>query len=288
MMNYELFKKIAGQRILEFMPEEFAEWRVDIHPVNKVNGVQDGFCVAPPVHDSMLALPTLYLEDLYEDFILDEDMDRVLTEAASVFVRYSGRRSPQLAALRLEEHVDSIVFNLVGASLNRHMLDEIPHREFLDMAIIYRVVTSTDECGLNTAIITNDLMKTAGLTEEDLYQHSMQNTGRLFPIRILDQFDDRFMVITNQFGAYGASVMLYEEEMRKLSDRFGGDFYILPSSVHEFFAVAAAGSDPVDLSRMLADGNRNITPPREQLSTIIYRYVREHQQVIRYLGYLTE
>ena len=40
-------------------------------------------------------------------------------------------------------------------------------------------------------------------------------------------------VLTNKQAVHGAAVMLYEGELRKVSDRLGGDLAILPSSLHE-------------------------------------------------------
>ena len=288
MMNYELFKKIAAQRVLDFMPEDFAGYTPDIRPVNKINGVKDGFCLMPPEHKKNRAIPTLYLDELYEDFSQDEDMDRVLSCAASVFAQYAGMPSEGLASYLLEDHTDMIVGNLISTELNSHLLENVPNREFLDMSLIYRFVYRNDDHSMHTAIITNEHMESAGLTEDDLYKFALENTSRIFPIKVLDGFGEKFIVVTNEIGAYGASVMLYEDEMKKLAERIGGDFYILPSSVHELFLTSASESDPIDLVNMLAEGNEKITPPAERLSTVIYRYVAEHEKIIRYLGYLDD
>ena len=45
------------------------------------------------------------------------------------------------------------------------------------------------------------------------------------------------MVISNTEHADGAVAVLYPEVDAQLRERFGGDYYVLPSSVHEVLAV---------------------------------------------------
>ena len=87
--------------------------------------------------------------------------------------------------------------------------------------------------------------------------------------------EESVYVMTNASGLHGASTMLYEEEMRKLGERIGEDFFILPSSIHEFFAIPVSRSCPENLTRLLENGNCTVTQGAEILSGSIYRYSRE-------------
>ena len=44
-------------------------------------------------------------------------------------------------------------------------------------------------------------------------------------------------VVTNAMGINGAAVILYQNVLEKIADRLKGDYYILPSSIHEVLAI---------------------------------------------------
>ena len=48
-------------------------------------------------------------------------------------------------------------------------------------------------------------------------------------------------VITNEQTMDGASAIFYPEVMKQLGECFQGDFYILPSSIHETFVLPDKG-----------------------------------------------
>ena len=66
--------------------------------------------------------------------------------------------------------------------------------------------------------------------------------------------------------------MVCSECMDKLASRIGEDFFIIPGSIHEIYAVAAKGHSVKDLICMLEEGNRLYVAESEQLSKSIYKY----------------
>ena len=124
-MEYDLFKTLVTERIKEYMPQVFRTYKVDVRPVRKVNQKKDAFCLIPPGPTKNLAIPTLYLDDLYLDFMEDEDLDRVLQQAAGVFITWSGYEVPELCEIRLEDHRDHIIANLISRRRNQELLETI-------------------------------------------------------------------------------------------------------------------------------------------------------------------
>ena len=284
-MDYELFKTVVKERIKDYMPPVFRNYRVESKPVIKVNQTKDSFCLLPPEQNRNLAIPTLYLDDLYEDFMGDEDLDRVLQMAADVFIAWSGYEVPELSGFRLEDHKDQILANLISRRKNGKLLETVPHADLMDMAVIYRLVTSINEYGINSCIITNDMMQDAGLTPEEIHGLALENTPRMLEARIYEGDEEGVFVVTNQAGVCGAAVMLDDEQLQKVAQKTEGDFYILPSSIHEFFAVAVEVIKPEELLQMLLAGNRGITPLQDQLSQCIYRYSEKDHRLSTVASY---
>ncbi len=271
-MDYALFKTLIPQRIKEFLPPVFHSYEPRVNTVMKVNGPKDAFCLIPPERDPEVAIPTLYLDDLYLEFQEDEDLDGILELIARIMVTWSGTRMPGLAEFDVQGHTDRIVANLVNAGMNQELKENVPHTDFLDMTVIYRLVHSVTEDGINSAIITNDMIDGTGLDAKEIHRLAMENTPRLFPAKLIEGSDKEVCVMTNESGLCGATTMLYSDDMQRLAEHMGGDYFIMPTSIHEFFAVSADKTDPYNLFLMLAEGNHTITRPEELLSYAIYRY----------------
>lgn len=90
---------------------------------------------------------------------------------------------------------DNIIFRLVYEKDNRNLLQIVPHRKFLDLAIIYFVskenYNENNELNtIDTYLITNDMLKNTNLTEKNLYRMALSNTQKKFPLEITNTLDD--------------------------------------------------------------------------------------------------
>ena len=200
---------------------------------------------------------------------------------------------------------DKVFFSLINAEQNRELLNTVPHREFEDLAIVYRWNIGSDSMGTYTNLVNNDLAEKEGLTENDLYNAASKNTKELFPVSIKNmnegigemifgesgideemqkEFsevmqetpDENCMyVITNESKLFGAASMLYEEPIHELAEQVGGDLYILPSSVHEVIAVPADFDSPEELAEMVYEINMEQVDINDRLSNQVYHYDRD-------------
>lgn len=184
-----------------------------------------------------------------------------------------------------------IVFQLIGREGNENFLSEIPHREFLDLAIVYRVILGTREEGIKSILVRNSMMEDLRLDEEELYEYAMKNTKRIFPSTIQwtsevlfgkKQEYDSLLVISNKERAFGAAAILFQENLDEIAKRFQSDFYILPSSIHECIATVATGDreEPVRLLQMVRNINKREVSPGEVLSNSVYLFDREEGRLI--------
>ena len=89
-------------------------------------------------------------------------------------------------------------------------------------------------------------------------------------------YEDNMMpmfVATNSKKVNGAGVILYDGLLRTFAEKIGGDFYILPSSVHEVIFVPANGDmDARYLIQMVKEVNATEVSPDEVLSDNVYMY----------------
>ena len=76
---------------------------------------------------------------------------------------------------------EKIVFQLINTEQNKTFLEQVPHREFQDLSIVYKVIISADKDAVQSSKITNEFAKRLGMSEEQLFKCAAENTRRLFP-----------------------------------------------------------------------------------------------------------
>lgn len=244
------------------------------------------------------ATPTLYVNDLYEKYKKTGDYEEVARMAAETMEYGIKSFNSQIKeeCLDTSKLKDKVFFSLINAEQNRELLNTVPHREFEDLAIVYRWNIGAGSDGVYTNLVDNDLAKKEGLTENDLYNAANKNTKELFPVLVknMNEFiseimfgdselsgemeeefkevmmetqDERSMyVITNESKLFGATSMLYEETLYELAEKIGSDLYILPSSIHEVIAVSADFGSPDEWAEMVYEINMDQVDINDRLS----------------------
>lgn len=305
-LNYEEFKERIKDDIKDYMDEKYKDCEVVIRKVNKTNREVDGLNMLD-IPGLKNATPTLYVNDLYEKYEKTGDYEEVARMAAETMEYGIKSFNSQIKeeCLDTSKLKDKVFFSLINAEQNRELLNTVPHREFEDLAIVYRWNIGAGSDGVYTNLVNNDLAEKEGLTENDLYNAASKNTKELFPVSIKnmneviseiifgeselgeemqEEFNEVMMetpnehsmyVITNESKLYGAASMLYEEPLHELAEKVGSDLYILPSSVHEVIAVSADFSSPDELAEMVYEINMDQVDINDRLSNQVYCYDKD-------------
>ncbi|WP_301955934.1 DUF5688 family protein [uncultured Eubacterium sp.] len=305
-LNYEEFKEKIKDDIKDYMDEKYKNCGVFIRKVNKTNCEVDGlnFYNIPGLKN---ATPTIYVNNLYEEYERTGNYEEVVRGAAETMERGIESFNKEIKAELLDTSrlKDNVFFTLINAEQNKELLKTVPHRKFEDLAIVYRWNIGSDSSGMYTNLVDSRLAKKEGLTENDLYNAARKNTKELLPVSVRnmneiiseiifgeneleDEMDKEFKkvmmetpnehsmyVITNESKLYGAASILYEEPLHELAEKFGSDLYILPSSVHEVIAVSADMGSPDDLAEMVYEINMEQVDIDDRLSNQVYCYDKD-------------
>lgn len=82
-------------------------------------------------------------------------------------------------------------------------------------------------------------------------------------------------VAGNRDRLFGAAVILYEGLLKQFAERIGGDFFLLPSSIHEMILIPDDGSrEKEKLWEMVCDINRTQVEPEDILADSLYFFSR--------------
>ena len=298
MMNYEIFKEVVKEKFMDYMPEKFKGMELVAEPVEKVNVTLDGIILR---EEGRNISPTIYINDMYKKYQDCGDLEETLM-AACDFMERAYEQAPVVDVDSIMKDAnEKIVFQLINTEQNKTFLEQVPHREFQDLSIIYKVVINVEKESIHNVQVTNELSKRLGMDEEMLFKRAAENTRRILPptVRnmkdvITEMFEAQGMpeelsnmmmgqipdelpmwVITNNVGNNGAVSMLYENELHELAENMESDLYILPSSVHEVIAVSTNMGNPEELAQMVAEINMQEVSLSERLSNQVYHYDKD-------------
>ena len=184
---------------------------------------------------------------------------------------------------------DTIVYKLVNTEKNRDILDDSPHREFMDLSAVYCICFILPDGRTGSVAVNGRLAEKWGVTEEELWNLAHANTQRIFPAKVRNLQDviqplwekslqttdlGKIMAaVTNEEYWYGAGVVFYDDVLSRLTDMLGDRLFLIPSSVHEFFVFSDDGIlDPGFFSDLAKRINESRLPDKEYLSDHVYRY----------------
>ena len=297
-----------AEEIKEQMERQGRFQKVGLEDVLKNNGIK---CCGLRLYDGKRNIvPTIYLESYFKEYRAGVDMDEIVDEILDV---YDSNVCKEIVELSFFEKFSTtkgrLCMKLVNRATNAELLEQIPHREFLDLAVVYYADCKNPQIGAGTIQVNNCHMNTWGVTEEDLWKTASVNTPLLKPARIKDilsilaamlvskDTDDSvherncdtvndaaaMLVLTNVERAFGAAAILYDGVLKQVADQMCCDLFLLPSSVHEFIAVPMKGDVTMEkipkLNQMIAEVNAGQLLPEEVLSDHAYIYRREQDRV---------
>ncbi len=308
MMSFEEFKDYIKDNILEYLPKQYEDAKVTINQMVKNNDmVLDGVQILS--EDSNIA-PIIYVNEAYERYQDGMDVDEIVGKLADRFIdSHSVEKTFDIGFLSDFEQVkDRIVCRLVNQERNSQRLSGVPFTPMEDLAVTYHIMVSQDSDSIGSIMIDNHLQEKYGVETETLHETALENMRRLQPMVLrslndimLDMMTPDFMrenmvseeqahemlsdmippadmspqvfCLTTSSKINGAVCIADPHIQEKVAEKLGGDFYVLPSSVHEVLLMKKDGSMTYEeLQDMVQDVNQNIVSEDEILSDHVYQY----------------
>lgn len=163
------------------------------------------------------------------------------------------------------------------------------YRLFLDMFVLFDikvVLKEVDDVG--ALILTKDMLRSVGITEEEAYEKAVQNLDKNIHIHSMTQVIEELtegtsvdeellnspcnmLVCTNEINTQGASVMLCPSFIERVGKIIGAKVAILPSSIHECIVVPYESKNDFDMfCLMVNEINQTEVEPVEVLTGSVY------------------
>jgi len=307
MLSFEEFQDYCREHLVDALPDGYENAQITVNEVLKNNGkVLTALTVLP---DGQNVAPNIYLDGFYMEYERGTDLDEIMDEMADICMSHIhpsedisniGEKFKNVDFVR-----DRVIMVAVSRERNADLLSDVPHTNREDLALIYKVMISSEEDGVATITIHNNHLDFWGLAVDELHELAMKNTRELLPVTVQsmnevmreifekDGMDEEMMdmlfqdmpadqqmyVISNQTKVNGAASMFYEDVLSDLAERIGTDLYILPSSIHECIAVSTKLNTPDALADMVSEINEGQVAADERLSDHVYHFSAESKKL---------
>lgn len=301
-MDFEIFVNEMADEMREVYPDA----EITVHNVPKNGEVLTGIIIMVNDNESSQAIaPTIYLNDYYEDYLDGRDLSEIVETVADV-AKDALENMPQYNLPNLsdwESVKDSILAQIVGNENNEQFLDSrVSTRDesLEDLSYVYRI--NLDEGSIP---ITNGMLLKWNIDKNTLHETALANSfekempvicdireimAELMGVDVADidvlmgdgeEPKVEQIVVTNESKMFGAVNIFNEEVQDDLADRIGGDFYILPSSVHEVIVIPADPERLGEFKDTVREVNEEQVDPKDRLSDHVFAFDAENRQLCK-------
>ena len=317
-MTFDEFKQEVQDHIKDYLPVGYQDAQVELKDVIKNN---DTHLTGLTIHSGEECVsPTLYLESFYQAVESGEhSLNGIMVRMAETYDQAMKNDITKDAHELVNNITDyeatkeKIVPRVVNKESNEERLKDMPHKDMGDLAITYHVNLGKDDDGNMSVAISNQMMEKYGVTVDELHDQACANMENVSPTQIKSMADtlmeimvpdfaemsdeekeqtkyemglsgpgeDAMYVISNSDKTFGAAALLDSDAMDKIEEQIG-EFYILPSSVHECILVPKKEDmDLATLENMVQEVNATQVSKEEKLSDHVYAYDSETKEIYR-------
>ena len=253
MMNFDEFLEATRARVQEELPDT----QVKIQQVNKLQGESYiGISVQP---EGAAAAATFNIGPAFERYQADPSQESAILDKIAADAKQVSAAIPIFEVNSITDYESAkshLVMQVVPVEPNKEMLENIPHKTVEDIAVVYRVELPHPEDSSATTLVTNQLLDQYGVTPDQLHADAvaaqlanhppvLKNMSEMMAEMSGGMFDmpeSPMWVATVEGGVNGASVTQLPDFLQEAAERLGGDFFVLPSSIHEVLFIRDDGS----------------------------------------------
>lgn len=326
MMNKQEFYKNIEESIIGFLPEQYATAQITLTTrVKNYDEEQTGIVVRMPKEN---AAPIIYLDAYFRQYEEGRGIEDILQEIAQIRDRAMDGPVSMVNSDFLSDYENvrpRLQMRIYDTEWNEKRLSEIVHHSYGDYSEAYGVLLSEDKDHFMTVMVTPALMETWGITKKKLHDDTILADlsrgpqlvlmsdvmdsmfggsepvnyleGMGSPMDELPEGAEKLFVLTNKDKVNGAGLILNSVIQEKIANIVGGNYYVLPSSVHEVLIMPDKHDRELmgakQLGEMVSSINESTVAPEDLLSNRVEyydaanrtlcnaaQYEKEHEQVL--------
>jgi hypothetical protein len=245
--------------------------------------------------------PCIYLDEFYSRYLYGTmTIDEIADAVIGIYNENSLKTNWDI-----KEFIDygrvrkNLRFRLINTEKNTEILKTLPHREFLDLSLIYTVEFSYEK-EFGSIWVRNEHANMWAVDEKELFDQAKENMESADESMLEDienlltrmkndsglewegDFNTPMYILSNKKRLYGAIQMLDKNALREAANLLGEEFMILPSSVHEIILVPVPEDEDgiSNLLKTVREVNNTQLDFKEILSYHVYRYSRKTGRIV--------
>lgn len=241
--------------------------------------------------DNDIISTAIYLDNMYEEYLNGMDRERIVTDIIRMYEENKDIQGWDVSYLGDYRRVAPLIrASLVNYGENVEMLKGMPHRKFLDLAVVYSIEVEIPGKERRTGGINvqNVCLELWGVSEADLYGQAMRNMEHEALVMDLCETLEgclpngelkihepnvKMLVLTNKKMWHGAAMVLQTETLDNACMQMQTErLVIIPSSIHETILIPYGEDDIHGIDEMISEVNREYLDITEVLSGHPYIY----------------
>lgn len=297
MLGKEEFFVYIRDNIREYLPESYQYADIRLAENVKLNDIRLTTLLIRRPGETMI--PAIYLDNLYDAYRRGKPAEECLSELAEVRVQANVKNEQEELfsdISRYDAVKDHLQIRACDYEQNIDRLQGKLYRREGDFALTYHIEYDMGETSANFQV-TNDILSVWGVDEETVHRDALLADQRREPVLVnmediiylmsgqsgyqnllwedgaldLDSGMIPMFILTNQKMYNGAGILFHDGMKEKISELMGGDYYVLPSSIHEVIIVPTQIS-VAELSEMVHTVNREHVEVEDRLSDRVQFY----------------
>ena len=284
--------------VRDYINETAGDVRVSVHTSQKNNGViLSGLSF---VKEGYNASPTIYMDNYYVDYLGGSDICEIGDRLLELYRENDLSVNINMSFFEDFDSVSKRLFiKLINRQKNEEFLEQVPYEQFLDLAIVAYVRVDDRKIGNGLIMVRNehllhwgaDTATVMSIAKKNTHDHDGYNIKHIIDVinclaghengLTEDKADLPMYVATNERMINGAAVMTMPDKLSEFAGIIGGDYYVIPSSVHELILVGKQPSSNTQaIDEMIRQVNATQLGPDDILSDHVYTYSKRDQVLI--------
>lgn len=287
MMNYSEFKKFVEENVNKYLPKNYDGQSMKVTSINKADGVYDGIFLSN--EDKLSVSPIFRLDFLYEKYVKGSNENQLLNHLLKDFIQkyfdYMKEESQFTQEIKDVFQDWKTVKTHLGFTLENkeNYLQKSNvglYTELFDMVKVYKLFFDNGDT-IGTAQLNQSLLDMWNISLQELDRIATENMKKMFPAKmapldtILSSESSLPVLVLTAGDAFSAAAGLYEEQLKNYREKVKEDFYLLPSSKHEFLVIPKSAMNEEEAFEMLQHGNEHAVEKEDLLSRNLYAFTEK-------------
>ena len=300
LMKEQEFYSFVKANLKNYLPESLEDGAVELRDYRKNNDVLLKSLTITKGGEHIV--PNLYLNGFYEDYMDGTLIGDVMYSIGDEYERACQveRPNPENMDFSFGAIKDNFVYQIVEIDRNRDRLKDLafePIGNGLAKTYALRMPNMEGESRIVCSLAfissnewTMDMMKEAAeintpkIMKPTLIDMEASIFGVGADVNLLENPQDArepsMYILTNDKFTQGSASLFYPDVQSKVAEVVGGDYFALPSSIHEFIILPDDGEHSVkDLGNMVKDANATVVEPQDILSDKVYHFDAERGEL---------